>query len=530
MNVPPVLRSARRNAGHVLAHLVRVLSTLARALPVGPRFVVRTARRVRRDVAKAITNLLLGAAGTNRSVLRRAERDKVKQVSLGGTLLTTAGLAAVAATIALQTAFDLPWAFAALGGLVWGVAILNLDRWLVVSTGRQHWFPTLMMALPRIGLALIIGAVVSTPLTLQAFKSEIDAELVRLHQQEQQQFEQRLLDDERYAAIPAQQARILELEQRLSSPVPPDAATNDPEVQAARARLVAVEAEYAQAEKDVECEKEGTCGSGRAGAGPASAEKTARRDRLATERADLQAEVDRLVARAETAAVEAAASQSEFDRTELADLREEVAASLAQRAADVAAHDAAVGSDDGLLARLEALDSLTHDNEALHRAHLALFLFLTAIEILPILFKTLMAFSKETLYDEIMRKDDERARFRETARQVAEEEELSLAHELGIEATRAHEEKRRDAEVQAAEIVLGAQMTMTREAVAEWKRRQREAIRLGMEDFVKEHPVQPVGGGWQVDEAGTAERVSARPRMPRPRAGEPTSRLPDARM
>lgn len=523
MNVPPALRSARRATGHVLAHLVRVLSTLARALPVGPRFVVRTARRVRRDLTKAITNLLLGAAGTNRSVLRRAERDKVKQVSLGGTLLTTAGLAAVAATIALQTAFDLPWVFAALGGVVWGVAILNLDRWLVVSTGRQHWFPTLMMALPRIGLALIIGAVVSTPLTLQAFKSEIDAELVRLHQQEQQEFEQRLLDDERYAAIPAQQARILELEQRLSTPVPPDAATNDPEVQAARARLAAIEAEYAQAEKDVECEKEGTCGSGRAGAGPASAEKTARRDRLAAERADLQVEVNRLVERAEAGAVEAAASQSQFDQDELDDVREELAASLAQREADVAAHDAAVSTDDGLLARLQALDSLTHDNEAMHRAHLALFLFLTAIEILPILFKTLLAFGKETLYDELQRKDDERVRFRETARQEAEKMEVLVTQDNAVLAHEAHEQKRLEAELQAAEVVLGAQMTLTRHAVDEWKRRQREAIRLGMEDFVKEHPVQPVSGGWQVDESGRAERVSARPRMPRQREGRGAS-------
>ncbi|MFC6005436.1 DUF4407 domain-containing protein, partial [Streptomonospora nanhaiensis] len=90
-------------------------------------------------------------------------------------------------TFALGSALKVFVLLAVLIGLVWGVAILSLDRWLVTSLpaqgGRRFW-----LALPRVLLALLLGAVISTPLVLQIFKPEIDAEIVDIQQEKADAF------------------------------------------------------------------------------------------------------------------------------------------------------------------------------------------------------------------------------------------------------------------------------------------------------------------------------------------------------
>ena len=57
---------------------------------------------------------------------------------MGAVLVSVAGLGTAAAAYALSIALHLPWPLALVGGAVWGVIILNLDRWLVVSRPRLH--------------------------------------------------------------------------------------------------------------------------------------------------------------------------------------------------------------------------------------------------------------------------------------------------------------------------------------------------------------------------------------------------------
>ena len=56
----------------------------------------------------------------------------------------------------------------------------------------------------------------------------------------------------------------------------------------------------------------------------------------------------------------------------------------------------------GILARLDALSSLTGRTTTLQTAYLALLLFITAIEVLPVLVKFLMSLGPPTLYDRIL--------------------------------------------------------------------------------------------------------------------------------
>ena len=94
----------------------------------------------RRVTRSAVAEQLLTVSGANRDVLRDAPKERTKQVAMGAVLLSTAAIATVSASYALHLALHFWWPFAVLGGVAWGLVILNLDRWLVVSSPRlKHW-------------------------------------------------------------------------------------------------------------------------------------------------------------------------------------------------------------------------------------------------------------------------------------------------------------------------------------------------------------------------------------------------------
>ncbi len=436
-----------------------------------------------------VTRSLLTVAGSNRSVLQHAPRDLAKQASLGGTLLTTAALAGVAGALALWMALDVTAWIAALLGALWGLAILNLDRWLVTSTPRlTSKRATLALAAPRVVLAVVIGLVVSTPLTLQIFKAEIDAELITMQTEELEAFETRLDADPRFFDIDAKKAEISELELAIAAGASSDAVSANPEVAALTARLATTTTDYDAAEQEVACEKDGTCGSGVIGAGPAFEEKQARRDRLAGEVARLQAALDATTAEVRDAVTTSTAQAAISNQARVDDLTDQVADAEGRREAEVAAHDATTASNDGLLARLEALHRLTSDSWILQFAHVLLFLFLTAIECLPIFFKTLLALTKPTLYESLSMMEDERGVDRARLRLDVEHAEAMAVAQASLEAAKARSATQLDAEVRTAQAVLDAQVDLAGKAVREWNKRETARIRTEIDGF-------SVGGG-----------------------------------
>lgn len=431
-----------------------------------------------------VTRFLLAVAGSNRDVLAHAPRDVAKQASLGGTLLTTAGLAGVAGALALWMALDVPvWASVVLGAL-WGLAILNLDRWLIVSTPRlPSKRATLAMAAPRVILAVVIGLVVSTPLTLQIFQAEIDAELIQMHTEELEAFEDRLDSDPRFRDIDAMKAEISELELAVAAGAPADAVSANPEVAALTQQLAQVSADYDVAEQEVACEKDGTCGSGVVGAGPAFDEKVARRDRLAGEVARLQSALDATTAEVRQSVSTSTEQAAISNQARIDDLREQVSDAEGKRDAEVAAHDATTESNDGLLVRLEALHRLTTDNWILQFAHILLFLFLTALECLPILFKTLLALARPTLYEQLTQMEDDRGIDRARLRLDIEQAEAMSVAQASLEAAKVRSATQLDAEVRTAQTVLDAQVDLAGKAVTEWKRRETARIAAEIDEF-----------------------------------------------
>ncbi|MGJ8591019.1 MAG: DUF4407 domain-containing protein [Aquaticitalea sp.] len=104
--------------------------------------------------------------------------EQNKYAGIGATVFFTAVMAFIAASYALYTVFDN--SYLAVGfGLVWGLLIFNLDRFIVSTIKKRGSFmDELIQASPRIILAIIIAVVISKPLELKIFEKEINQVLL----------------------------------------------------------------------------------------------------------------------------------------------------------------------------------------------------------------------------------------------------------------------------------------------------------------------------------------------------------------
>lgn len=142
-----------------------------------------------------ITKALWWCAGADEHFLSKSPmQDRVKYAGIGGIVLCTGLLAAFSGGFAFYTifgpknnaihdSFSLGSLLGAVAfGIVWGLIILNLDRFIVSSTGKgdgtdKVTFKEFGQAIPRIIIALILGLAISAPLEIKILESEIDSEL-----------------------------------------------------------------------------------------------------------------------------------------------------------------------------------------------------------------------------------------------------------------------------------------------------------------------------------------------------------------
>jgi hypothetical protein len=122
-------------------------------------------------------------SGAHDELLKKCPTESSKYVGIGATIFFTGVFAALACAYALFTVFDNIWIASALG-IVWGLMIFNLDRYIVSSMrkeGNSKKEP--IHALPRIILAVLISIVIAKPLEMKIFDKEIQGELTIMEQQ-----------------------------------------------------------------------------------------------------------------------------------------------------------------------------------------------------------------------------------------------------------------------------------------------------------------------------------------------------------
>ncbi|MFT5238987.1 MAG: hypothetical protein ACI9M9_002605 [Flavobacteriaceae bacterium] len=104
--------------------------------------------------------------------------EQTKFAGIGATVFFTAVMATIAAAYALYTVFD-NYITAIFFGIIWGLLIFNLDRFIVSTIKkRDSFFDELLQASPRILLAIIIAIVIAKPLEMKIFEKEINQVLL----------------------------------------------------------------------------------------------------------------------------------------------------------------------------------------------------------------------------------------------------------------------------------------------------------------------------------------------------------------
>ncbi len=124
--------------------------------------------------AKSDNRFLWWCAGAHQKLLKQFPSEQTKYAGLGGVILATFILAALSSGYAIYSVFG-NWLWTIAFAIIWGLIIFNFDRFLVstmrkygVSKSKQIW-----MAVPRLGLALLIGLTIARPLELKIFEKEI---------------------------------------------------------------------------------------------------------------------------------------------------------------------------------------------------------------------------------------------------------------------------------------------------------------------------------------------------------------------
>jgi hypothetical protein len=117
-------------------------------------------------------------AGAHQKLLKQFPSEHSKYSGLGAVLLATFVLATLSAGYAVYTVFG-NWLWTIGFAIIWGLIIFNFDRFLV-STMRKYGISRrkqIMMAIPRIALALLIGVVIARPLEMKIFDKEINVKM-----------------------------------------------------------------------------------------------------------------------------------------------------------------------------------------------------------------------------------------------------------------------------------------------------------------------------------------------------------------
>jgi hypothetical protein len=379
---------------------------------------------------RRIGDALALLAGARPDLLAAAPGARARFVALGGVLLSTGGLALLSAAFAVHMALGANWFVAVLVGLFWGAVIVNLDRMLLVGMAHDASVRrNVALAVPRVGLGLVLGIVIATPLTLQVFHKEIDTEIVTLQAEAADAYKTGLADDARFAGLPRLQEKVATEQTIVAS-----GGRNDPALATVHATLAAEQAAYQQAvetqqtlDARAQCEIDGTCGTGAAGGGAAYAGAKAAADAQSAVVAAAKARLDA----ATTAAEDAESRSLTLARSALATDEDELATLTAEQARLQAAFDATNEDNGGILIRLEALDRLGEKSTTLGLAHVMLSLLFMCIELLPVLMKVLLNFGPPSAYDRLsVLRDRSDLDVEEVQQQARREVEESLAELL----------------------------------------------------------------------------------------------------
>ena len=286
-----------------------------------------------------IQRFFLLCSGSDTEILKDCSPgERTKFAGIGATVFFTAVMAFLAGGYALYTVFDNVYT-ALFFGLLWGLLIFNLDRYIVSTIKkRDNKWNEIWQATPRIILAVIIAVVISKPLELKIFEKEIDR--VLLEQKNDLTLANKNQIAEQYAPLIAQ---------------------HETEIQSLKDEIDAKEAETNELYETYIAEAEGRKGTMLIGKGPVYREKREKHDAYLAELQALKTE----------------------NKTKITDLENQIQNLEVEYDQVVATSQPVIDGFDGLMARINALGELPWFPSFF------IFLLFLAVETAPIVVKLL---------------------------------------------------------------------------------------------------------------------------------------------
>jgi hypothetical protein len=411
-------------------------------------------KRLLKYLGQKIEDVFVWSSGANKDILSAVPTEKNKYFGIGGTIIFTALMASFAGGYAFFTAFKSVYLSVPFG-IFWGMLIFNLDRYIVASFGvgdgkktisKQEWIE----AAPRLAMAIVLGFVISTPLELKLFEKEINAEINTKISIEQKKI---VNDANNDGEIANKDFQIIKLQ-------------ND--IKERDSILTMKQTNWTQSEQNMNDEWNFGKFSGKPGKG---------------------GYYESYKKKAEAAQSDFLKTKTSFDKLDSLDYQrlELLSSSKEQRelklVTEVENKKTVQAQNDGLLARLTALSSLTSKEWTLSFAKwliTALFIF---IEIAPILFKMM---TERGPYDDIVDRIKHETKVRQLELQSNINQEINTAVRLHTEK---HEHKL-NAELQSnkeiLEAIAKAQQELAIVAIEKWKEEQKQILLNGdLHDTVK---------------------------------------------
>ncbi|WP_431162878.1 DUF4407 domain-containing protein [Flagellimonas beolgyonensis] len=278
-------------------------------------------------------------SGADTDILKTCSNgEQNKYVGIGATVFFTAVMAFIASGYALFTVFDNIYT-AIFFGLIWGLLIFNLDRYIVSTIKKRDNIKSeILQATPRILLAIIIAVVISKPLEMKIFEKEIN---------------QVLLEEKNSMTLNNKEQLALQYTPKIES-LNQDSANLKGEIATKEAETNALYDTYIS-------EAEGTAGTGLLGKGPVYKEKREKHDAALAELNALK----------------------ETNAAKIAGIEAQIAALETDYNTAVTNSQPIIDGFDGLMARINALGKLPWFPSFF------IFLLFLAIETAPIIAKLL---------------------------------------------------------------------------------------------------------------------------------------------
>jgi Domain of unknown function (DUF4407) len=338
-------------------------------------------------------------------VLDLCPSERIKFQSLGWAILITSGMATVSMWFALTSAMGFSPVASLPVAILWGLIIMGIDRWLVTSMpidGKRKW----LIAAPRLALAILLGSLISTPIVLRIFESEINNQISVIKAQNEATF----LKSTQHSAIQTQittwQNAVNNYEQVIdskgSAPINP---ATDPTVVGLTSQLKTAQSNAAADYNAWQCQLYGgTSCHAPNGNGPLAQASHQRYLNDEAQVSTLTQEIQQREQTLQTTNANSQASRLQQAQQALPNARAQLNAAQAEENLLTDNFQSTNNATNGLLIRLKALDQLSAGSSTLQAARILLFLLFLVIEILPVTVKLLQPKGN---YEEILLREIE---------------------------------------------------------------------------------------------------------------------------